>query len=705
MLSASVRKILAASACAATALSLATPAWAADDDVATVEIKAQRQAFRGDVPLNELPQSVQVLDAQILKDVNVVQLDDVLDLASGLARQNTFGGLWDAFAIRGFAGDENTPTGYLVNGFNVGRGFSGRRDTVSVESVEVLKGPGSALYGRAEPGGTVNLVTKKPKFDSQGSIELAAARYNNYRVAADYTAPITDSIAFRINGAYEDSESFRDFITYKKYVVNPSFLFKLGDSTTITYEGEFLNQKAPFDRGVVAPFGQLGAVDISTFLGEPGDGETEIKANGHQLVLNHDFNDNWTMLVGFGYRKSTFEGFSSDPELVGSRQPFYTTGTTLSRQRRQRDYEAEDNTVRAELAGTVATGGLTHHLMMGVDYYKYELDTVQLRFRPTLANPYAVDVFNPVYGQTRTPGAFVDTLEKQDATGIYIQDQIDVTEQWKLLLGVRYDSFKQTILNRRTSTTSRQKDNATSPRVGLVYEVSERFSVYTSYSKGFRPNSGSDATGTAFSPEFSKSIEIGTKFSTEGGGISGTVAVYQGKKSNFLTADPVNAGFSLAAGKAESKGLEIDLAGSLPGDLRYTFSYAYTDAEITESILDFNFGLSLPAGTPLINIPKNSANLLVMKAFDLGVGRFTVGGGLNYVSDRVGETGTPSFVLPSYTLARLTASYAPNEALKFTVDVENLFDKEYYASSYHRLWVAPGTPRTWTVRMQYSFGK
>jgi iron complex outermembrane receptor protein len=345
-----------------------SPPAARPDGMENVIVTAQRQPFRGDVPFEKMPQSVQVMSAELLQTTGVTQLDDVLDLASGIARQNTFGGLWDSFAIRGFAGDENTPTGYLVNGFNAGRGFSGRRDASNIERVEVLKGPGSALYGRSEPGGTMNIVTKKPEFAPEGSIELAAGRYNTYRVAADYTAPITDSFAFRINGAYEDADSFRDHITWKKSVLTPSLLARMGDSTTLSYELELVNQEAPFDRGVVAsPDGKkLGIVPASRFLGEPGDGVTEIKAAGHQAVLQHDFNADWSMLVGLGYRDSSFEGFSSDPELVASRQPYYQDATNLSRQRRYREYDTSDFTVRGEVTGRVETGSLTHHLLAGL---------------------------------------------------------------------------------------------------------------------------------------------------------------------------------------------------------------------------------------------------------------------------------------------------------------------------------------------------
>ena len=668
-----------------------------------VQVVAQRQPFRGDTPLQELPQSVTVLSGELLKDIGVTKLDDALDLASGVARQNTFGGLWDAFAIRGFAGDENVPTGYLVNGFNNGRGFSGRRDASNIDRIEVLKGPGSALYGRSEPGGTMNIVTKKPQFKPEGSLEASAGRFSTYRLAGDYTAPITDSVAFRINGAYQDADSFRNYISSKKYTVTPSFLVRFGSNTSLSYEFELVNQKAPFDRGIVAPRGVLGAVPISTFLGEPADGDTEVKANGHQLVLQHDFGAHWSILAGAGYRTSSFKGFSSDPELVAGRQPFYTDATNLARQRRYRDYDTDDFTGRIELSGRSETGPLTHHLLAGADYYDYQVDQIQTRFRPTLANPYSINVYAPVYGQTRTPGNFVNSLEKQNATGIYLQDQIDLSEQWKALVGVRHDDFKQTITNRLTNTATHQSDKATSPRFGLVYEPNDKASLYVSYSKGFRPNGGFNAAGVAFEPEFSKSYEVGTKLNALDGRLSTTIALYKAKKTNVLTSDPINAGFSIAAGEAESKGIELDVNGRLSDDTGFIFSYAYTDAYVSKSALDPNFGFSLPAGSRLINIPRNSFNAYINHGFNVGTARLSAGAGVTYASERLGETGVPSFKLPAYTLIKLTGSYAPNEHLKFSADIDNLFDKVYYPSSYARIWVAPGAPRSYTVRAVYSF--
>jgi len=673
-------------------------------ELESIEISAQRQPFRGDTPIEKLPQSVQVISAELLQDIAVTQLDDALDLASGIVRQNTFGGLWDSFAIRGFAGDENTPTGYLVNGFNAGRGFSGRRDASNIERIEVVKGPGSALYGRAEPGGTINLVTKKPQFQRAGSLEVSAGRFDTYRLAADLTGPISESVAFRINGAYDDADSFRDFFASERLSVTPSLLVQFSNTTTLSYELEYAKQEAPFDRGIVAPFGQLGSVPAERFLGESGDGNTEVEAAGHQLVLQHELSRNWLLHTGFGYRESSFTGFSSDPELVASRQPFYVDGRTLSRQRRFRDYDSTDLSARAEVSGRIGGGSLTHHVLIGVDYYDYELDSLQTRFRPTLANPYAIDVFNPVYGQTRTPGPFQDQRENQDASGIYFQDQIDIGEKWKLLAGVRYDDFSQQIDNLLTNTSQTADDTATSPRAGIVFDATDSVSVYAAWSKGFRPNTGVNAAGVAFRPELSESYEVGTKLASPGGRVSGTLAIYHADKSNILTSDPINAGFSIAAGEAESRGVELDATGELTDNLRFTFAYAYTDAEITKSALDPNFGFALPAGSRLINIPEHSASVLLMQSFQVGGRDLTAGIGANYVGERLGETGVPTFVLPDYTLVRLTGSFAPTESLEFFVDVENLFDETYYPSSYARIWVAPGAPRTYAVRALWQFG-
>ncbi len=705
--------LAATAACVALApVATAQPANGALEEIIVV---GQRQAYRGDVPLKETPQAIQVLDGALLQDLGITKLEGALELASGIAKQNNFGGLWDSFAVRGFAGDENFPSGFLVNGFNGGRGYGGPRDASNVERIEVLKGPNSALFGRGEPGGTVNIITRKPEFKTKGSVAASAGSYDTYRVEGDITGPVTQSIAIRLNAAYEDAGSFRDTLDSKKIVASPSILAVLTEGTTLSYEMEYVDQKVPFDRGIVAVNGDLGAIPRSRFLGEPGDGPIEIDVLGHQVQLQHDLNDDWALLLGGSYKETSFEGFSTEAELAGGRQTLNSTNQFLSRQRRQRDYDTEHGVVRGELSGSFATGAFTHNLIVGADWDKFTIDTLQRRYRPpaytagrpiTTANN-AIDVFNPVYGNLATPNAVLtNTHEVQDAWGIYLQDQIDITENFKIRFGGRYDDFKRNLRDNAValSATNPKVRSYTefSPQGGVVYNATDEISLYASYGKGFRPNSGSAANGTLFEPEKSKSYEVGAKYESEDGTLNSTVSLFTMKKTNVLTADPVNAGFSMAVGSARSKGVEFDLNAKLPADTRLFVTYAYTDAEVAEDFLDPNFSLPIREGDPLINVPKHTANLMLFKDFELGEGTASLGGGINHVSKRLGETGV-NFYLPSYTLVKLQASYEPTEQMKLSVDVNNLFDKRYYASSYARLWVAPGTPRTVTGRVSYNF--
>lgn len=693
---------------------------AAADTAGDITVTGLRQQYRGDLPLKELPQSIQTLSGETLREMGITRLDTALDFASGVARQNNFGGLFDSFAIRGFSGDENTASNYLLNGFNASRGYGGIRDTSNVERIEILKGPSSALFGRGEPGGTINIITKKPQFDAFGaSATFAGGSYNTYRGEADINAPLADNLAFRVTGAYEEGDSFRDYIHTKKYTATPSILWKIAPDTTFSYELEYVRQELPFDRGVVAVNGDLKAISRKTFLGEPGDGDVKVNALGHQAQLQHNFSRDWSVLIGVGYRDTTFKGYSSEAELTAGRQAIYANGTQLSRQRRYRDYETTDQVVRGEVSGKLHTGPFVHHLLIGADYDDYQLDTIQLRYRPpviatqlsaaniaNLAIGNRIDIFNPVYGNLPAVAAFQNQRERQFSFGVYAQDQIDLTDKLKLRLGGRYDYFEQTIDFRLTQTRAEQTKKKFSPQVGLAYVLADALTLYTSYGKGFRPNTGTSASNTPFTPEQTESYEVGAKLSLLDDKLTGTIAAFHTKKTNVLTADPVNAGFSQALGKARSQGIETELSGQLPAGFRVNLTYSYTDAEVAKDAIDANFGFTLRKGDPLINIPKHSGSALLFKDFTFGERKLTLGAGVNYVGKRLGETGFrfadgSFFTLPSYTLTRLTAAFEVNEHLRVSGEVTNLFDEKYFPSSYSRLWLTPGNPRQFMARIGY----
>jgi len=670
-----------------------------------VVVTSHRQPYRGDVSLQSLPQSTQVLSEELLDQHQITNLQSALDLSASIARQNDLGGIQDTFAIRGFAGDETMPSGYLVNGFSAGRGYSGRRDISNIERIEIMKGPGSALYGRGEPGGTINLVTKKPQFETEGYLQTSAGNFNSKRLEGDFTGALSESIAFRINGAYEDADGYRN-TNPRKYALSPSLLFNLSDDTSLTYELEAIKQQALFDRGIIVLEG-VPDVPVTQYLGDPENGASEIQALGHQLVLQHELDSGWQMSAALGYRDSTQTSFSADAELSDGRQLIYTDGSTLSRQRRSRDYAAEDLSGRFELSGTVNTGALTHHLLIGADAYEFELDFNLGRWRVDWGSgddTYAIDIFNPEYDGVRpTPAPQINQLQIQRTRGIYLQDQIDLSEQWKMLLGVRLDDFDQSIDDRLSGLRSTMSQTATSPRAGLVYEATSEWSLYASYAEGFRPNTGSDFYGAAFEPEESKSYETGVKFAADDDRTTGTLALFRAEKSNVLTVDPANPGFSTALGQAESRGVELDLATQITDDINLVFSYAYVDAQTSNDTVNIDWGVEIPAGSRLLNIPEHTGSLSISRDFQLRGAPASAALGVRYVDERLGETVDPEYVLPAYTLVNLSASYSPTGKVKLFADIDNLLDERYYANSYHKLWTMPGAPRTYNVGIRYSF--
>ena len=688
-------------------LAAASPLALAADPVAdkpdaqdVVTVKAERQHYRSlsatgatktDALLMDLPQSVRVLTGDLLRDAGVTTLTGALDLASGIAKQSPLGGLWDSYAMRGFTGDPNFGSDYMVNGFSSSRGYNGLRDAGNTQNVEVLKGPASALYGRGEPGGTVNITTKKPKFAPEYGADVSLGSFQTRRAAVDLTGPLSDTVAYRLNAAHEEGHSFRDTLHVERSLFSPSFLWLAGEHTTVSYEIEAVRQRVPFDRGVVAVNAQLGLVPVARFLGEPGDGPMTVKSLGQQLFIHHALSDDWTLQAGASYRDSELSGYSTEANKLLS------DGRTLNRQRRHRDFSATDVSARVEVLGKFRTGALAHEVLAGVDAYHFDDHRVQLRRNPSAANAYAIDIFNPVYGGKAAALALsIDTQERQKARGLYAQDQLDLGAQWKALVGVRHDTYTQDVTNNRLEVSSGQSLSATSPRAGLVYQPSKTWSLYASAAKGFRPNSGISIANQAFPAERSRSYELGAKLET--GKLTGTLAVYDIRKRNVLTTNPANTDFAIAAGEVGSRGLELDVSGEVARGLRVSGAYAYTDASVTRG------DTTIVTGSRLANVPRHSANLLATQQFALGTGAASVGGGVQYVGERLGDVAaSSSFTLPAYMTARLLASYSPSAKLRLALNVENLFNRSYYASSYSQLWVAPGAERTLTLNAHYRF--
>ena len=694
---------------AAAGLLCGSLAWAQQPPATldAVDVTGTRQPYRNlsatgatknDSMIRDLPMSVRVINNEVLKDAGVSDLAGALDMSSGVSRANDFGGLWNSYSMRGFTGDPNFGSDYMVNGFNSSRGYNGMRDGQNTGSVEVLKGPSSALYGRGEPGGTVNITTKKPLFQRRYEIDFSVGSFDTYRTAVDLTGPIGEKFAWRLNAALTDAHSFRDTVKRQQYLIAPSALWMITPDTTLSYEAEAIKQKSPMDRGVVAVNGRLGVVPVSRFLGEPGDGPMTIESLGHQVFLQHYFNDDWSLQTGVSYRESSLNGIATEAWTLQADQ------RTLRRQRRQRDYEATDLSGRLELLGKLKTGSIVHNALVGIDAYAFDDKRFQLRGR-SAATPYTIDIHEPVYGVSVAPpmSPITDTMEKQRSFGLYAQDQIEFSPQWKSLLGLRYDSYDQNLDDRLMARTTSQQLTATSPRAGLVYQPTKTLSFYGTAAKGFRPNSGISFSGAAFPAENSRSYEVGGKWDSADSKMSATVALFSITKENVLTPDPRDPNnFSIAVGEVKSRGLEFDFSGEVMRNLRLSAAYAYTSARVIRSD-PAAAGTGLAEGRFFPNVPRHSANLFGIYSFPVQAGgKVSVGGGIAYVGERLGSVDlNDNFKLPAYTVAKFVSAYEVNKNLRISFNIDNVFNKVHYVNSYSQLWVSPGTPRKFTLGLTY----
>lgn len=646
-------------------------------------------ATRTDTPLVETPQAVRVLPRQFVDDLGATRLADTVDFVSGITRLNDFGGTWDNYAIRGFS---NTDGGFLLNGFATGRGYGPQRDTATVERIEFLKGPVASLYGSSEPGGTLNIVTKKPQFARAHTADLQIGSLGLRRSTFDSTGPLGKSVAYRLNVAAEDGASRSDLVDSRKYVVAPALTWLIDDNTVLQFEAEFIRIRTPLDRGIVQVAGDPGALPRDRYLGEPTRDNLHVGGNTHQLTLDHDLGNGWRTRVGASYRETEFTGEAVD--LNGTLRP---DRRTLTRRDSWRSLPSRDSAVQAEVEGKLRTGAFTHTVLAGVSTSRLTMGQ-NIWYSNLAAQPFAIDIDNPTYGAPHgvlSRGFWTD--DRQRATGVFLQDQVDLTAKWKLLAGVRFDRFDQTLTDMLANTRQVQRHSAASPRFGLTYMLSDRSSVYVSAGRSFRPNAGLAENGIAFDPQKGTAFEAGAKWASADDRLNGSVAVFDIKKSNVLTPSSTNPSFSVAAGEVRSRGIEADLAGQLDAHWRLSVNAAFIDAKVTR---DNNPAL---LDKRLVNIPRVSAGLFVMREDALAHGgRYGVGGGLVHVGERTG-TATDTYRLPAYTTVRLTSYWQMDARTRFMLEVHNLFDKTYYAASWGALTVLPGLGRQVVASVKVAF--
>ena len=643
-----------------------------------------------DTPQRDVPQVVTVASREVITDLAATRVDRVFNYTPGVAQQNNFGGLSVfSYAIRGVTTSE-----LYKNGFPLNRGTPPPPDAQNVERIEVLKGPGGGLFGRSDPGGLVNIITKQPTTERFVEMGGLWGSFGQFRGTVDSGGALNEdgTLAYRFNLAAGRQNSFRDFVDGDRLLVAPVLSWQITPDTRITVETEFLRNRIVFDRGVIAINGRLGLLPISRFLGEPGQSTYQTN-NTMQVRVDHRFNADWQMRLATHFNTGTLEGESAEIRRLEA------DNRTVSRDRNVRDYRWDTAIGQAELVGRFDTAGIGHTMLLGFE--RESTDSRTVYNRSTIAkNPFAIDIDDPRYGQPLPPiDRFRNNLERITNTALYAQDQLTLSPEWKALLGVRFDFFEQSFRERIPRSQVDQSYFAATPRAGLVYQPLPELALYTNVGTSFRPNIGPDAAASSrsgpFAPETGLGYEVGAKIDLYGGALSLTAAAFRVDRQNVLTPEANGSGFSVAVGGVRSQGFELTAAGQITPEIKLLAGYVYADAVVTEDP-------TLRPGTPLINVPRHSGSLLAVHEVQGGPWKgLGLGGGVRGVGERAADA-VNSFTLPAYIAVDALAYYR-YENFRFSLNVENIFDSEYYESSLNRFRVYPGAPRRFTGTLSVRF--
>jgi iron complex outermembrane receptor protein len=669
-------------------------------------------ATKTDTPVMETPTSVQIVPRSVMEDQKASTVTDALENVSGVRAQPALG-LLSNIIVRGF-----TSKNIYRNGLKSNDDFPFQFDTANLQSIEVVKGP-AQLYGRTEPGGLVNITTKKPLDIPYYSLEQRFGSYDLYRTEWGATGPLNKdkTLLYRFTGAYQNNNSFRDFVSNDRMLFAPSITWKPTDSTDATLELQVVNQDFIADFGIPVIGKRPAPIPISRSLGDPNTPTSNINQVQLGSLLNHRFNEDWAIhsrfLASFDDVNQTF--VTPTPAFNPARALDQDTGIM----QRNVSYEENNNEKYAtnlDLTGKFNLGFSKHEVLLGFDFYRSFYTYGLKGFYNTPDPALAINIYNPApsYGipQSVFDSAFLTSQRpERDRSvffnqweGVYFQDQITLWDKLHIMGGGRYD-WAETARGRSAtySQASALVDSATrnddgfSPRVGILYQPVNELSLYGNWTTSFGANNGVSATGGTFAPQIGEQFEAGIKTSLFDDRFLATLAYYYLTKDNLLTPDLSTADLtdSIAIGQQRSQGIELDMTGQITDALSLIGSYAYTDARVTKDDSGFQ-------GKQLSNVPENAGSLWVKYDFSghKTLNGFSVGLGTVAAGQREGNIDN-SFQLPGYVRVDAFAAYKWNiKQARVTAqfNIRNLLDKQYYESTdpdnyvAPALGVAPGAP-------------
>jgi catecholate siderophore receptor len=674
----------------------------AEPTLPTVQVQGSRElpptynaptatsATKIEAPLRDIPQTVNVVPNQLLRDQSATSMERALKFVPGIGLSHG-DGQRDQVTIRGFTAIADQ----FIDGLRDDALYF--RDLSNIEQVEVLKGPASVLYGRGSSGGLINRITKKPGID-KSEVTAQIGSDSQRRGEFDLARNFKDSgIAFRVTGAVERADSYRDKQFLNREALAPSLAFKLGTNTDLLLQAEYLSDRRITDFGIPAYRGRPVDVPASTYYGarnarDVDTSQSDVTALG--FTLAHRFSD--ALSVRNAFRHYDYK-LNRNNTLVGSVNEAALTAS-LNRSNVRREEEGYFN--QTELTQKATLAGMAHQLLYGVEFGKQNKDQL---FR-TQNNIATVALFNPVLPilpltVTATPAT--DNLGILATSSAYVQDLVTLSREWKALAGIRYDRFEQETQERRAGQANLARtDTAWSPRVGLVYQPRTDQSYYASFSKSFQPSGEAfplAANNAQIEPEETTNKEVGAKFDFLGGLASATASLFRLERTNIKATDPTTNRL-IPIGVQRTDGLELTFTGDLSQGWQVYSGYAYLDSKVTSSIAR-DAGQPVQGKRPTLT-PRHSANLWVTKAFE---GGYRAGAGINYVADRFANPGN-TVTLPGYTTVDAMVGYRLAK-LDLQLNVNNLFDRRYIVSGHGSspLLNLPGAPRSVQVTARYNF--
>lgn len=640
------------------------------DQAPSYRVPSASTATGTDTRILDAPVAIQVVPKDVIRDQQATRLEEVTRNVSSVTFSGENFGRGGRFSIRGF---DDAPV--LRDGFR-NYGFSqATPEVANLEQVEVLKGPASILYGEIQPGGVLNLVSKKPLSKPFAELELQLGSRNFVQPRLDLSGPVNSegTVLYRLNALFQNNDGFRN---YEKNIlrsfVAPSLAVKINPQTDLNLSLEYLSEDRPADLGIAAVGNRVGNVDRNQIVNEPDDAISTNYVNvGYNL--EHQFNPNWKIRNAFRY---TFYGYDYN---VIALPLFVDDAGLVDRFYASQEGESRSYTMQTNVVGQFATGALEHTLLFGVDLNHSDTREFSVLDPTTLTT---LDIFNPVYGQLAKPNEadlfdFGGRSLKSDRLGIYLQDQIAIQKNLKLLLGMRYDAVTQkaealpglAVDANETEITS----TAWTPRFGILYQPTESLSFYGSYSRSFTPSSSTTVNGDPLEPERGTGWEVGVKTELFNKKLLATLAYFDVKKQNVAVPDPNFPLAFISSGEQRSRGVELDLAGEILPGWKFIASYAYINAEVTQD--------SDPSliGNRLFGVPEHSASLWTTYEVQQGsLQGLGVGIGFNYVGDRQGDLDN-SYQADGYFVTNAAIFYRRNN-WRLGLNFKNIGNVNYIES-------------------------